>query len=484
MENTVEQRGTGLFHRLMWWSHLILSISIPLSVKLYSMPYNIEVIAPAEALVMVVLLLAGFGVVTGRFQLRGELLLTALPMAVCVLLCFGWVCVFFSSMPYVSCKAMAVRTAYIMVFFFLPLMIGESARVRHCLGVALLALLPVVAIALGRQLPEGPDRANASHASFPFFADHTIYSAAIVFGLIGVACAALYRSIGKPLRRRTLLYWCVAVLLLVACYASFSRAAWLSIAITLVFAVALRIGMRWRGLIWAVMLILPLLIALGWRLQKAPLTQSRDSNGDNASWKEAVLSVPNITTDASNMERMNRWFCALRMVRQRPLWGFGPGTYQFQYIQFQQASQTTYLSWNETIDTRAITPQWTFGEQVMIKSYDQLYYYCGGTAHNEYLLALSETGILGGLFFLLIIALAMRAALGSIDTAATNKVRWTLIACCLAVLAYGVHGFFNNYLDDCKVAFPFWSCLALITLNNSAHLTATRQVDSTPERIP
>ncbi|MBL0045859.1 MAG: hypothetical protein IPP33_16120 [Flavobacteriales bacterium] len=112
------------------------------------------------------------------------------------------------------------------------------------------------------------------------------------------------------------------------------------------------------------------------------------------------------------------------------------------------------------------------------------YYYCGGTAHSEYLLALSETGILGGLFFLLIIALAMRAALGSMDTAATNKARWTLIACCLAVLAYGVHGFFNNYLEDCKVAFPFWSCLALITLNNSTHLTATRQVDSTPERIP
>ncbi|MBL0045860.1 MAG: O-antigen ligase family protein [Flavobacteriales bacterium] len=355
----------------MWWSQLILSISIPLSVKLYSMPYNIEVIAPAEALVIVVLLLTGFGLLSGRLQLRRELLLTALPMAVCGLLCFGWVCVFFSGMPYVSCKAMAVRTAYILVFFFIPLMIGENARVRHCLGAALLALLPVVAIALGRQLPEGPDRANASHASFPFFADHTIYSAAIVFGLIGVACAAFYGSIGKPQRQRTLLHWCVALLLLVACYASFSRAAWLSIAITFVFALAMWVGMRWRGLIWAVILILPLLIALGWRLQKGPMTQPRDSNGDNASWKEAVLSVPNITTDASNMARMNRWFCALRMVRQRPLWGFGPGTYQFQYIQFQQASQTTYLSWNETIDTRAIAPAMDLRRTGHDQSYDR-----------------------------------------------------------------------------------------------------------------
>jgi O-antigen ligase len=49
-------------------------------------------------------------------------------------------------------------------------------------------------------------------------------------------------------------------------------------------------------------------------------------------------SMTNISTDASNVERINRWKCAWRMFQDKPLMGFGPGTYQFYYGQFQVAA--------------------------------------------------------------------------------------------------------------------------------------------------
>ena len=34
----------------------------------------------------------------------------------------------------------------------------------------------------------------------------------------------------------------------------------------------------------------------------------------------------NVSTDASNLERINRWNCAIRMYAERPFLGHGPGT--------------------------------------------------------------------------------------------------------------------------------------------------------------
>ena len=57
-----------------------------------------------------------------------------------------------------------------------------------------------------------------------------------------------------------------------------------------------------------------------------------------------VKSVSNVTTDPSNLERINRWKCAARMVSERPVFGFGPGTYVFKYSPFQKSDEITLIS--------------------------------------------------------------------------------------------------------------------------------------------
>ena len=92
-------------------------------------------------------------------------------------------------------------------------------------------------------------------------------------------------------------------------------------------------------------------------------------------------SVENISADVSNVERLNRWVSAWRMFRERPLTGFGPGTYQFVYIPYQEERLTNRL----TVTDPSNPPDGS-----------------GGTAHSEYLLLLSETGVAGLMAFLLI----------------------------------------------------------------------------------
>ena len=65
------------------------------------------------------------------------------------------------------------------------------------------------------------------------------------------------------------------------------------------------------------------------------------------------------------------------MFKERPVLGWGPGTYMFQYAQFQMARDKTIISTN-------------FAE--------------GGNAHSEYIGPLAEQGFMGFLAFLGIVA--------------------------------------------------------------------------------
>ena len=96
-------------------------------------------------------------------------------------------------------------------------------------------------------------------------------------------------------------------------------------------------------------------------------------------FSEKLQSATNVTTDASNLERLNRWSCAWEMFKERPVMGFGPGTYAFEYASFQDPEKLTIISTN-------------FGNL--------------GNAHSEYLHSLSETGLPG-----LICVLALISAL-------------------------------------------------------------------------
>ena len=148
-----------------------------------------------------------------------------------------------------------------------------------------------------------------------------------------------------------------------------------------------------------------------------------------------VESMTNISTDVSNVERLNRWSCALRMFEEKPVFGYGPGTYQFLYAPFQKSSMKTVISTN-------------FGDK--------------GNAHSEYLGPLSEQGIIGALIVFALVLAVMFLGYRLVYTVKDKSIKVLTITLLMGMSTYFVHGFLNNFLDTDKASVPFWGFLAML----------------------
>ncbi|MCF8232388.1 MAG: O-antigen ligase family protein, partial [Bacteroidales bacterium] len=171
------------------------------------------------------------------------------------------------------------------------------------------------------------------------------------------------------------------------------------------------------------------------------------SSGD---FYKHVQSIYNISTDASNLERINRWKSALRMFEERPVVGWGPGSYQFVYAPFQRSKEKTIISTN-------------FGNR--------------GNAHSEYLGPLSESGVLGALTVILIVLLVLNRALRIYKESDNSEIKMLALSSLLALTTYFVHGVLNNFLSRDKLSVPVWGIMAIIVALDIYHSYRSQNSD-------
>ena len=128
------------------------------------------------------------------------------------------------------------------------------------------------------------------------------------------------------------------------------------------------------------------------------------------------------------------------MFEERPVFGFGPGTYAFEYARFQEPENLTIISTN-------------FGNL--------------GNAHSEYLGPLAEMGLVGMLAMILIVAAIFYKGITLYNRwpQEDRETRVLLLCMILALTTYFVHGVLNNFLDTDKAAVPIWAiCAVFIVL--------------------
>jgi O-antigen ligase len=268
----------------------------------------------------------------------------------------------------------------------------------------------------------------------PFYNDHTAYGAIVAL----MFPVTLYFSFGKGVCNKwlRLFFILMSVSLLLALILSYARAAWLSVIVAFAVYIIVRLNIRFTTFAVSAVL-LGLLLFLGWQ----PLMQQLEKNAQDSSGNilEHITSMSNISTDASNVERLNRWSCALRMWKESPITGFGPGTYQFQYASYQKSYQKTWISTD-------------FGTL--------------GNAHSEYLGPLSEMGVLGTLSVMLIFGMTMYCGFSTYRRMKKNKEGKLALWLTISLITYYVHGFMNNFLDTDKLSVPFWAfTAAIVSLN-------------------
>jgi O-antigen ligase len=163
-----------------------------------------------------------------------------------------------------------------------------------------------------------------------------------------------------------------------------------------------------------------------------------------------IESISNISTDASNLERINRWNAAFRMFEERPIFGWGPGTYSFEYAPFQHAHEKTIISTN-------------MGDK--------------GNAHSEYIGPLCESGVMGALTFIAIIICVLSTGFRLYYTIKDKETKNLVLVMLLGFITYIVHGTLNNFLDTDKASVPFWGFVAMIVAIDLYHKNREEAVE-------
>jgi O-antigen ligase len=266
----------------------------------------------------------------------------------------------------------------------------------------------------------------------PFLPDHGMYAAAISFCIPPLFIYAVYGHVFKYSIATRIFALGLLVIISIGVVLSFTRASWLGVALSFGIYGLMVIGFRFRTLIIYALLALSVFLFL----QQDFLNElSRNKQGSADNLEEHMESFSNVSTDPSNLERLNRWNCALRMFQEKPFLGWGPGTYTYQYGTFQVSGEMTIISTNA-------------GDM--------------GNVHSEYLRPLAESGILGGLFFLMIVLLSINKGFYLFHHANNPKVRYMALAAMLGLITYLSHAVLNNYSEFDKIAVPMWGFIAVL----------------------
>lgn len=407
---------------------MLTAFAIPLSVNLDQLD-QLAVSLPGEPLLLgITILFFAKLLYEGNYDKK----ITRHPITIIIFCMFLWMIVttITSELPVVSIKFFVSRLWFIVPsFFFCILLFKQPKNIDRFIWLYMAGLLVIVVYTILNHAKNGFDGDSAHWVMTPFYNDHTAYGAVLSIYLI-LALTYLFLPGIKP--RRKLLIVAVALILGAALFLSFCRAAWLSVIVAMgvLLCVLLRIKFRW--ILTISIVLVGTFFAFQHRIIDFLEQNKQDASGD---FIENVQSITNISTDASNLERINRWQSALRLFNERPIFGWGPGTYQFVYAPYQMSKEKTIISTNA-------------GD--------------GGNAHSEYIGALSEQGLVGSLIVVILVITTVYTGLMTYKRAKNKKAKVLVLGATLAFISYFFHGILNNFLDTEKLAIPVWSCVALI----------------------
>ncbi len=408
---------------------LIIAFLTPLSVNLLDTELNAGISIPSEPLLVAMTLIFIFGLLMGIQPEKRQLYH---PVTIAILLNLSWmfVTVLTSTLPLISAKAYLSRLWFVLPMFFMGItFFGKLRNIKRFLWCYALALLIVIVYTTYRHYLNGFAEKTGTWVMKPFYNDHTAYGSIMAL-LIPVFITMSFIRRFSPLMR--IACFGAAIIFMGALALSFSRAAWTSMVIAMAALPFILLKIKFR---WVVLsMVMAVMIFYTFRYEIVDVL-SKNKQDSSANFVEHVQSISNISSDASNLERINRWQSALRMFGERPFWGWGPGTYQFQYAPFQRSQDKTVISTN-------------FGDV--------------GNAHSEYIGPLAESGVFGMLTFFAVLLTSLSTGFRIYRKASTSEVRLLALGITLGLMTYFIHGTLNNFLDTDKLSVTFWAFLAIL----------------------
>ena len=413
---------------------------VPLSVPLSALSrgLSIDMFLPTEPLLAGLLLLFMLKYLMGD---RVDLKILRHPVTLAIYFHLAWLFItsITSTDPLVSFKFLASRLWFVVGFYILGSQLFKKEKtMRTYAWLFIISFSLVIVYTVISHAQYGLNNQVMAHSvSKPFYKDHTSYGATL--GFILPLLVALFTFIKREDINTRFLMVLLILLFLFATVVCYTRATWLSIIASLGVWAVIKLKIRFEILLVGAVVLVAFFLSIRTQMM-IELEQNRvESSGELS---EHVQSMSNISTDQSNLERINRWSCAYRMWKDKPIFGFGPGTYQFEYGRYQRSYERTRISTD-------------FGTL--------------GNAHSEYLGPLSEAGIFGLLSILLVIGTTIYTGLRVYFTSRRKSIRVFSLALLVGLCSYYFHGFLNNFLDTDKISVLFWGFTAMLVAMDVYH---------------
>jgi len=426
----------GLFFLLLYFFALdklvwIVVFLTPLAITITDSDFGLGVSLPTEPLMAGILLLF---IIRLFFDWRFDKRFIKHPVTLAIFFNLLWMLLttITSELPIVSIKYFVSRLWFVVPFYFLmSQLITKTSDIRKFSWLYIIPLIIVIIYTTIHHSLWGFTMKAGHWVMTPFYNDHTAYGMILAFFLPITISIIFTKEYSKTQKNYSIL---AVILILIALVLSYSRAAWLSVFAGIGVAFLMYFKIKFRYVLISLIALVSIFFAFEQQIFDRLSKNNQDSSGN---FMEHISSASNIATDASNLERINRWACAIRLFEERPVVGWGPGTYQFVYAPMQKSKEKTIISTD-------------FGD--------------AGNAHSEYLGPLAEMGLIGSLSFILIAIMIISTGIRVYIKAPPGSIKYLSMGILVAFITYFVHGFLNNFLDSDKASVPFWGFAAILVL--------------------
>ncbi len=431
------------YEKLFFIAVFLTPLSIPLDEFFSKLEFNLSI--PSEGIFAILLFIIALKFFKERNYFKVDIFKH--PVSIAILFYLFWILLtaITSTMPLVSFKFFLVKLWFIIpIYFFSFKLFSHKKNINLFFWLYIISFTIVIFYTINNHLSYGFYNKLAAHiAMCPFYNNHTSYGAILA---MYIPVIAYFLFSFKTNQLNKIISFIFLLIFLIALVLSYTRAAWISLIAAIIFGLIIYLRINIKLVIFVGLATIIALFVFRLEIIDKLDKNKQDSSTD---LNEHVKSISNIATDASNLERINRWSSALKMFKEKPVFGWGSGTYMFKYAAFQKADDKTIISTN-------------FGEV--------------GNTHSEYIGPLAERGFIGILSILAIIFFTLKTALNVYAKSDNKQVKNLVLSLIMGLTTYYIHGLLNNYLDTDKASVPFWGFTAIIVYLDIKKTITTNQL--------
>jgi len=403
---------------------ILMVAALPFTVEV-DLPNGLGLDLPTELFMMV---LTGLGILLMFFNARKISATYFLhPISVLIILQISWVTftTLISTYPTISLKYLLAKTWYIVPFFCLPFyFLRQKAEVLIFIKYFLFCLAIACGYVWFNHSQTGFSFQEINRSGYPIFRNHVNYACIV---LVTTPFYVLYTNNYSGKWK-----WALFLLggfLVMSIFFSYTRAAMIALLVGILSVYII----KWKLVKLALIItaISSVFAAQALLKNNEFILHAPDYNKTITHQKfDDLIDATAKGEDISTMERAYRWVAGYYMIQDKPIAGFGPGTFYSNYKSYAISLFRTYVSGN---------PE-------------------RSTIHNYYFLVLVEQGIIGFLIFIgLILYVLVRGQflyhqLDGFD----KQLLLTAMICFIMILTVNL---INDLLESLKVGAFF--CLSL-----------------------